>query len=128
MTDRTAFFLDAFTSVELDQYLLGSLNGIRPGGLVYYVDFVPTGRVRGFVASRIARFRLAMMHVLFRIATKLPNRQLPPIRDYLQRIFNTIEFERTLSGGAIESIVFRSDIEIGEANDPNYKSKPCSED
>ena len=102
-----AFFLDAFTSAELDQHLTGWINGVRTGGVVYYVDFVPADRIRGFISSSIARFRLAMMHVLFRVVTKLPNRELPPIRDDLERRLSSIEFEQSFSGGAIESIVFR---------------------
>lgn len=110
-----AFFLDAFTSAELDQHLSGWIDGVRLGGILYYVDFVPADRVRGLFASRIARCRLAMMHVLFRIVTKLPNRQLPPIRDDLRRNVSSIEFEQTFSGGAIESVVFRCASPMNEA-------------
>ncbi len=116
-----AFFLDAFTSVELHQHLSGWIDGVRPGGVVYYVDFVPADRVRGLFASRIARCRLAMMHVLFRIVTRLPNRQLPQIRDDLQRKLGSIEFEQTFSSGAIESVVFRCAKETGGANYLNHK-------
>ncbi len=69
----TAFFLDCFDEAGLRHGLPRWLVALAPGGHWLIVDFVvPDGCWR----SRRARFWLACMHALFRLATGCPNRRL----------------------------------------------------
>src|SRR5690606_1656079 len=62
----TPFFLDCFTSAELDGYLPRWLSGLRPGGILYHVDFILPEPVW---QRRRARILLWAMHVFFRWQT-----------------------------------------------------------
>lgn len=62
------FFLDCFTKAELNAHLDRWLSAIRPGGTLYYVDFViPQNRLLKYYA----KFWLSIMHWFFRMQTGL---------------------------------------------------------
>ena len=69
----TAFFLDCFSRQELPSLLEQWLDGVRSGGVLYFVDFVQPRS--GWRRSRAAGY-LAIMHRVFRWQTGLPNRSL----------------------------------------------------
>ena len=88
----SAFFLDCFTTHDLETHLPHWLNTLRPGGLFYVVDFEEPKagwkRIRG-------KIFLTAMHHFFRWQTNLPNRRL-------------VDISRALNQCAIEMLVSQS--------------------
>jgi len=78
-----AYFLDSFSDSQVDEYLPGWLAAVRPGGLVYYVDFVlPETGVRRLRALGMS----LVMHVFFGLLTGLSNRSLVDVRSRLKEL------------------------------------------
>ena len=69
-----AFFLDCFSNKTLDENLPKLLGWIRNGGQFYFVDFIDSDEGK---SNRIAKTKLAAMHLFFRWTTDLENNQLP---------------------------------------------------
>lgn len=69
----TPFFLDCFSRLELETHLPNWLTALRPGGVLYHIDFVlPAGgwqRPAGWLL-------ITLMHLFFRWQTGLQNRRL----------------------------------------------------
>lgn len=70
----TAFFLDCFTSEQIDQLIPRLGTWLVPGGSWYYVDFQMP--VAGSWRRGRARLLLGAMHRFFRWQTGLPTREL----------------------------------------------------
>lgn len=77
----TPFFLDCFTATELEINLPHWLSALRPGGLLYHVDFIVPRRGRQQLRAAVL---LWAMHVFFRWQTGLVNRRLVAIQPLLE--------------------------------------------
>ncbi|HEX5216233.1 MAG TPA: class I SAM-dependent methyltransferase [Vicinamibacterales bacterium] len=88
----TLFFLDCFTTAEVEALVARVLNHLVPGGLWIYADFeLP----QNGVARLRGRAWLALLYGFFRWQTGITARELPPSRGILVRL------------GLIESAVAR---------------------
>ncbi len=100
----TLFFLDCFSEQELVQLLPQWLNGIRPGGLFYFVDFHDAATSWQRLP---AGFCLAIMHWFFRWQTGLPNRRMVDIDGVLAKQPITLVQSQTRNGGLIHCRLYR---------------------
>ncbi len=101
----TPFFLDCFSVEQLEYCLPQWLRGLRPGGVLYQVDFmIPE---RGWQRRR-ARLMLWAMHLFFRWQTRLENRQLVDIEPIIERHGLRKEAERIGGRGMIATQIWRA--------------------
>lgn len=104
----SAFFLDCFTSQELETHLPLWLNTLRPGGHFYFVDFQQPD-------SGWKRFRgklyLAMMHHFFRWRTNLKNRKLVDLNGALNQCSLELVVSQNMSHDLISVRLYRRVIE-----------------
>lgn len=104
----SAFFLDCFTSQELETHLPLWLNTLRPGGHFYFVDFQQPD-------SGWKRFRgklyLAMMHHFFRWRTNLKNRKLVDLNGALNQCPLELVVSQNMSHDLISVRLYRRVIE-----------------
>lgn len=100
----TPFFLDCFTGEELDGCLARWLSGLRPGGILYHVDFIVPEPVW---QRRRARSLLWAMHVFFRWQTGLENRKLVDTETAIARCGLHKQAERRSGGGMITTQIWR---------------------
>ena len=110
----TLFFLDCFTEDKL-RYLIPKLaDGLRPGGVWYYVDFqVPERgwrRVRGWVM-------LEAMHTFFRLTTGLEPRQLADPKPLFRENGLVLKRQRNLNFGLLNAQLYKRSRRI------NFKDK-----
>ena len=98
------FFLDCFTSRELDEAIPRWLSGLRPGGHLYYVDFVmPQSGWRRWRAQVLS----ISMHSFFRVVTGLSNRQLIDPTQHLRDAGLRPHLSRASGYEMLETTLFR---------------------
>jgi ubiquinone/menaquinone biosynthesis C-methylase UbiE len=99
----TLFFLDCFTPIEAEAAVARIREGLRPGALWLWADFVvPQGRWRALWA----RLNLTLLYLFFRWQTGISARALPPAEELLRRAGFQAAATRDLHGGLVRASLF----------------------
>jgi ubiquinone/menaquinone biosynthesis C-methylase UbiE len=114
----TAFFLDCFSEDEVSDMLPRWLAGVRPGGLLYYVDF---SRPKSGWRRLRADCYLGWMHSMFRWSTGLPNRRLIDLDAVLARQPMSLIATEELSHGLITARLYRVE---SSRHSPSDEARP----